>query len=135
MLYLGGFTYDPKEPHKMLRIPNTVAAHDFAKYILDEYVGPKDRVQAAFQTLASTGDILPALRHLQKLTCQLDIHPNDFEYGEEAHRTRFYHMINLYPHLLESFPEFQLDQVSSFRDNVKRVSSYVNFLTIYNIYS
>lgn len=116
MLYLGGSTFDPKEPHKWLRIPNRIAAHQFLENISKEYVGPRDDLKAAFQTLASTGDILPALGHLQKLMCHIDIHPNDYKHGEEVHRNRFYQLISLHPHLLDSVPEFQLGQVSSFGD-------------------
>jgi hypothetical protein len=114
MVYVGGFTFDPEDPIEKLRIPNLVAAERFVHTILRRYIGETDSLKAAFEACMVTGDVLGPLRHFQKLMCQIDVHSNHFEHGEDIHRNRFCCCTNFYPYLMDPVPEFTIRQVRVF---------------------
>ena len=56
MVYFGGLTFDPADPAKYLKIPNTVAAKRIAKVVLERYKLSQS-LPVALQTLVQDGDI------------------------------------------------------------------------------
>jgi len=111
LVYEGGLTFHNDDPNHQLRIPNLVAAERFASTIMKHYAGPTEEIKHAFQQIVSTGNIFELLKHCQKLMCSIDIHREHFALAEEVHRNRFYHLLRIYPHMLNPTVEFSVQTV------------------------
>jgi hypothetical protein len=111
MVYMGGLTFDPRNPSNLLKIPNLVAARRFG-YALLSRIGLYNSMSNALRFLSETGNIKDVLTGYRRLMQQRDVGNLAFGKNEENHRDSIWYAILENP-ALAAKAEYQVRKVRS----------------------
>jgi len=113
MVYMGGLTFDEKEPWKFMRIPNRVAAQRFGHALLDR-LGIYESLQQAAKYFSSTGDLKQVLSGYIPLMKQWGVPRNQMgpEVTEQTHRDSFWAVLQVLHPSPTVHAEYQVSKVS-----------------------